>query len=51
VDGLSLPFIERLGRSGWLRLVAKVNAEIMVVDKVKTKRCNGLHTTNMQVID
>ena len=28
-----------------------VNAEIMVVDEVKTKRCNGLHTKDMQVID
>ena len=37
-DGLGLPFIERLGRSSWLRWVAEVNVEIMVVDEVKTKR-------------
>ena len=51
MDGFELPFIERLGRSGWLRWVAGVNAEIMVVDEVKTKRCNGLHTIDTQVID
>ena len=50
MDGLGLPFIERLGHSGWLRLVAEVNAEIMVVDKVKTKRCNRLHTSDTQQI-
>ena len=35
----------------WLLwLVAEVNAEIMVVDKVKTKRCNRLHTSDTQQI-
>ena len=51
MDGLGLPFIERLGRSSWLRWVAEVNVEIMVVDEVKTKRFNGLHTIDTQVID
>jgi len=51
VNGLGLPFIERLGCSGWLRLVAEVNARIMVVDEVKTKKCNGLHAIDTQVID
>ena len=45
MDGFGLPFIERLGRSGWLRWVAGVNAEIMVVDEVKMKRCNKLQHT------
>ena len=47
MDGLRLPFIERLGRSSWLRLVVEVNAKIMVVNEVKTKKCNELHTINM----
>ena len=59
MDRFGLAFIERLSCFDWLRWVvgvntkkmvvdevAGVNAEIMVVDNVKTKRCNGLHTSN-----
>ena len=46
-----LAFIKRLSHFGWLRWVAGVNAEIIMVDEVKMKRCNGLHTKDMQVID
>ena len=46
MDGLGLPFIERLGRSDWWRWVVEVNAGIMVVDEVKMKICNRLHTTH-----
>ena len=35
----------------WLRWMEGVNAEIKVVDEVKMKRCNGLHTIDTQVID
>ena len=51
MDRFGLAYQERLRRFGWLRWVAGVNAEIMVVDEVKTKRCNGLHTIDTQVID
>ena len=42
-----LAFKKRLRHFGWLRWVVGVNAVIMVVDEVKTKRCNRLqHASN-----
>ena len=46
MDGFRLSFIERLGHFGWLRWAIEEIVVIKVVDKVKTKRCNGLHTSN-----
>ena len=43
MDRFGLAFKKRLSHFGWLRWVAGVNAVIMVVDEVTTKRCNGLH--------
>ena len=43
--------MEKLGHFGWLRWVAGVIVVIKVVDEVKTKKCNGLHTTDTQVIN
>ena len=51
MNGFRLPFIEMLHHFGWLRWVVKAIAVIKVVNEVKMKRCNGLHTTDMQVID
>ena len=51
MDRVRLAYKKRLRRYGWPRWVAGVNVVIMVVDEVKTKRCNGLHTKNTQVID
>jgi len=52
VDKFRFAFKERLEHFDWLRWVVGVNAMIIVVDKVKAKRCNILqHTKNMQVID
>ena len=36
---------ERLRHFSWLRWVAEVNVVIIVVDEVKTKRCNILQHT------
>ena len=47
----SLCFVLEVLASGWLRWMEGVNAEIKVVDEVKMKRCNGLHTIDTQVID
>ena len=46
-----LAFIERLSHFDWLRWMAGVNAKIMVVNEVKTKRYNELHAKDTQVID
>ena len=44
MDKVKLDYKERLRHFGWLRWVAGINVVIMVVDQVKTKRCNRLHT-------
>ena len=51
MDGFGLPFIKRLHHFGWLRWVVEVIVVIKMDDEVKMKRCNGLHTTDTQVID